>query len=259
VHHNEDMEAATLIANSVVADLRSKDYSAEHGNIRLHMHSTYLPLASQTQFVESAVKEAKLAASTDRSEQIRTCIAIIRSPTPLGKAEKNANTEKIKSIIESALERSTCHSCWRRHQVGSQCDSQFNTVSHALTKQGHFQQERCELKRTQVDEEGIKFKRQNVAQQTKQQHLMPMVTGLIPHGKLFTTKEGHMDDLKTELLFRCVPEDQIPSGTTERKSMLKIHEHWRLLEEEGADDATAKTQSDKHFKNQSGAPFKIDG
>jgi len=41
------------------------------------MHSTHLALASQTQFVEFVIKEAKLAASTDQSEQVRSCIAII--------------------------------------------------------------------------------------------------------------------------------------------------------------------------------------
>ena len=69
-YSKEDWTAATLIANCVVVDLCCKDCTTEHADIRLYMQSTYLPLASQTQFVESVVKEAKLAVSTDRSEQI---------------------------------------------------------------------------------------------------------------------------------------------------------------------------------------------
>lgn len=40
------------------------------------MYSTYLPLASQTQFVEAGVKEAKIVSQSDRSEQLRSAYAI---------------------------------------------------------------------------------------------------------------------------------------------------------------------------------------
>jgi hypothetical protein len=43
------------------------------------MYSTYLPLASQTQFVEAGVKEAKIVSQLDRSEQLRSVYAINRS------------------------------------------------------------------------------------------------------------------------------------------------------------------------------------
>jgi len=254
----KDWDAATLIVNSVVVHLRSKDHSTDHGDVRLHMHSTCLPLASQTQFVESAVKEAKLAASTDRSEQIRSCIAIIRSPTPLGKAEKNANVEKIKAIIDSALGRSAAHSFWRRHQVGMEHGAHFNQMLHALTAQGHFAQERTEAKRNQLEEVGVKHKKQNKSQQTKQQHLMPAITGLIPFGKLFAAKDGHVNDLKTELLFRDVPEEETPASITERKEILKLLELERLQWDEDMDEPKAKAQANKCFKRLSNAPFKVD-
>jgi len=257
-YSHQDWTAATLISNDVVVDLRSKDYTAAHGEIRLFMHRTYLPLASQSQFVESVVKEAKLAASTDRSEQVRSCYAIIRSPTPLGKADKHANAEKIKAVIDSALERSMAHAYWKRRQLGMQYDAHFNQILYCLTKQGHSAQYRTETKKTQVDAIGVKFKKQNKHQQTKQQHLMPAVTGSIPFGKLFGTKANHMEDLKTELLFRDVPQEEIPESITGIKDMLRLHELERLQWEEDMTEAEATSQSQKNFKRLSKAAFKMD-
>lgn len=61
----ESAQAAKLVLADV--DFRNKDYTEESDSvdIRLHMHSTCLPLASQTQFVESGVKEAKEMSPTD--------------------------------------------------------------------------------------------------------------------------------------------------------------------------------------------------
>ena len=77
--HEEAIEAAKLIRNDI--DMRSFDYEGSLGTLRFNMHAKYLPLPHQTQFVESAVKEAKLVSATDRSEQQRSCYAIIRSAT----------------------------------------------------------------------------------------------------------------------------------------------------------------------------------
>ena len=181
-HVPEAQQAAQIVSGG--GDMRTFDYEGDDGVVRHDMHSTYLPLACQTQFVESIVKEAKLVAQTDRSEQHRSWLAIIRSVTPLGKAEKNANAEKIKAIINSARARASEHMEMTRSQVNKEHDSWFAACSYALSKRGHFEQDRIDAKKTRVESQGVVFKCQNVAQQTKQQHLIPAITGMIPYGKL---------------------------------------------------------------------------
>ena len=104
VHNGECAPQALLAADFVSKgnDLRSKVHAESFGALRWHMQSTYLPLASQTQFVESLVKDAAHVSQTDRSEQHRSCYATIRSATPLTRTEKNANANRIKDLIQSA-------------------------------------------------------------------------------------------------------------------------------------------------------------
>ena len=77
IYWQEANVAAELIVQDNV-DLWMFNYEGDNRPIRLHLHSTYLPLTSQTQFVESHVKDAKFVSQTDRSEELRTCMAIIR-------------------------------------------------------------------------------------------------------------------------------------------------------------------------------------
>ena len=244
--------AAQLVLNQV--DMRSFDYAGDVGTVRFNMHSTCLPLACQTQFVEAVVKEAKHVSQTDRSEQQRSCYAIIRSVTPLSKAEKNANVEKIKAVINSALDRAGEHVRLMRNQVNNEHNSWFATTAYSLARTGHFEMERIDAKIARVDDQGVKFKKQNVAQQTKQQQLQPAITGLIPCGKL--TKVRNMLDLEEELLFRDLPLAEIPASITERKAKLKQIEFNRLVAV-GMEAKTAAEQSKKYFMKLSEAPFKL--
>jgi len=249
----EAIQAAQFVLQGV--DMRSFDYQDEdHGAVRLDMHSTYLPLACQTQFVESVVKEAKHVSQTDRSEQQRSCYAIIRSATPLGKAEKDANARKIKSIIHSALDRAKQHVELCRDQVNNEYDSWFATTAYSLARMGHFEMDRIDTKKTRVDNQGGKFKIQNVAQQMKPQQLQPAITGLIPYGKL--VKSRNHEDLKIELLFRKVQETEIPESITDRKTKLKQLELDRLVSA-GMEARAAAAQAKKYFQKQSEAPFKL--
>lgn len=171
------------------------------------MHSTYLPLPCHTQFVESGVKEAKLAASTDRSEQHRSWIAIVWSKTPLTKSKVLSNVERILSLIKDASVRSKPHREWRRNQVNDEHDNRFKIVEASLSK-GHFVQDRLEQKREKVEVVGSVFKKQNVAQsRAKPQHLTPAVTGLIPYSSLVNAR--NLNDYKIELMHRGVPEDEV--------------------------------------------------
>ena len=247
--------AAELLWQGTI-NLREINYGDEHADIRWFMHSTYLPVPSILQFVESGVKEAKYVSATDRSEAIRTCLAIIRSATPLGRHKSvdkqlSYNANKILGILLSASNRSDPHIEWERNQVENSYHDRLAQVHYSM-KQGHFRDARVDTKKSKIDESGIKFKRPNVAQQPKKQTLTSQVTGLIPYGKL--TKTRNMLDLEEELLFRNVPIDELPTSVTERKAMLKNLEIERLTAEGIREEDAANL---KTFKPQSNAPFRL--
>ena len=237
-------------------DFRMIDHSDDNGELRWAMQATYLPVASMLQFVESGVKEAKCVSATDRSEAVRSCMAIIRSGTPLGKdksiePDRSFVINKILAIIQSAIDRSEPHIDWIKGQAGNEYWQRYNQV-HYLMKQGHFRDDRIESKRAGVDERGATFKRPNVHQQLKAQTLTSTVTGLTPCGKL--KKARNMLDLEEELLFRHIPVEEISPLFTERKDMLKCCEIERLVEEGIREEDAANL---KTFKKQSNAPFKL--
>jgi len=229
--------------------MRSFDYQEQDGNIghwRWYMHSTYLALAHQTQFVESAVKEAKNVSATDRSEQLRSCLAIIRSCTPLGMEGKMANMKKILAIIDSATERTQPHKEWIRLQHERKYDQRFNTLVYSLSKQGHFKNERIDTKMLKVDDQGSKYKKQNKHQVKKQQHMTHAVTGLIPYTKV--TAKRNMEDIFVEIQFRQWQlnyQAPIPNKMPLRKELLHRLETIRLIEEE---HKTFLIQSEAAFK-----------
>jgi len=119
---------------------------------------------------------------------------------------------------------------------------------------GHFEMDRIDAKKTRVEADGSKFKKQNVAQQTKQQQLQPAITGLIPYGKL--VKARNMEDLRIEFLFRGVPEEEIPKKISDQKAKLKQLEFNRLLSF-GMEGKAASEQAKKYFMKLSTAPFKL--
>ena len=200
----EHTPAAQQAAHAMLQgmDLRSTDCSGNDGTFVNLMHSKHLSLPSQTQFVESGVKDAKNACSTDRSEQVRTCMSVIRSATPLHKTKEDANANKIRAIIGSAVERANPH---RSMMLDDSYKARFKSLEQAMTKEGHFQQSRIQKKKANFNERGSMYKKQNVAQQVKPQQQTPAATGLIPIGKIFQTKDGHMEALVVELCHRGVP------------------------------------------------------
>ena len=254
-HAAADQQAADALLQGL--NLRDKDYTNNHGDIRLRMHRKCPPCPSQTQFVESGVKDAKNVSSTDRSEQVRTCMSVTRSVTPLTKSSEDGNATKINAIIGSAVERINPH-------VGDMCNAEhkqtFNSVEHAMTKAGHFQQQRINNKIATFDNQRETCKRQNVAQQVKPQQQTPAVTGLIPLGKIFQTKEGHMQGLQVELCHRGVPIVEVQRmKITERKNKLKELETNRLVEEETMTPQAAAERAKKYFKRLSTAEFQFVG
>jgi len=252
----ESRQAAEYVANG--GDLRSFNYNEEiHGSLRLFMHSTYLALACHTHFVERFVKEAKYVSATDRSEEHRSAIAVIRASTPLGKSTKEEdlsyNASKIRALIGSATARSTEHTLWQTNQEEDhEYDARFAQVSHAL-KRGHFKQERIDAKLNKVEAKGSTFKAQNKAQQKKEQDKTAAVTGLIPYGKLVIKR--NMDDLKVELEHRGVEPEDAPSKISKRIEALKELETQRLMDAENMSRMDASKH--KAFCIQSGAAFKL--
>ena len=220
------------------------------------MHITHLLLPSHTQFVESGVKDAKEVASTDRSEQHRTWMAMTRLASPLGKSklddDTSYNSSKIMALVNSSFDRAAPHEHWNKHQIDNAHSARLAQVQCSL-KQGHFKHERIEAKKDNVESGGDKCKRPNVAQQVREQHQTAAVSGLVQFGKL--VKARNMDDLKTELLHRGVANEAVPKSMTERKKMLQELESRRLVDE-GMDESKASEQAKRFFKKQSSAPFK---
>ena len=249
--------AAQLVLNGV--DMWQFEYQEQdglHGHWRWYMHSAHLPLPHQTQFVESAVKEAKNVSATDRSEQMRSCLAIVRSCTPLTMSGKMANQQKILSIVKSASDRTRPHKEWIRAQHERKCDQRFNTLLCSLSQQGHFRNERVDNKMLSVDVQGSQFKKQNKNQQAKQQHMTSAVTGMIPCTKV--TKKRNMEDIFMEIQFRLWQLNyQTPTPKTMplRKDLLKRLETIRLVEEESMPVANANEHT--VFVIQSEAQFKL--
>ena len=251
----ESIKAATFVAAD--GDLRSFDYNdSVHGELRWHMHSTCLPLASQTQFVERDVKEAKCVSATDRSEEHRTCMAIVRSHTPFGRVKlddtTSYNSSKIQALIESAKDRSSQHNLWQLNQEDHQHDARYNQMRYSLAG-GHSKHERAEQKRAVVDDTGSTFKKPNVHQQLKPQTKTYEVAGLIPHGML--VKARNMQDLEEELLFRGVKVEDLPEKVNDRKSKLKVLEAQRLVDQENM--TTKDAAKHRAFKPLSAARFKL--
>jgi len=237
--------------------MRSFDYDhQDHGAIRLHMHETHLPLASQTQFVERGVKEAKYVSATDRSEEHRSSIAIVRSHTPLGKSKQDEDTSivssKVQALIESARSRASQHTLWQVNQEDMEHDQRINQIQHSL-KQGHFKKERVDAKKSKVEEIGFKCKPLNAAQQAKPQTKTPEVSGLIPYGKLVQAR--NFDDLKRELEFRGIEPEDVPDLVSLRVKKLKELESKRLIEHDNMTPLDAAKH--KAFKILSTAKFRL--
>jgi len=249
----EAKEAAAKVSAGV--ELRTFQYDGDAGELRLHMHSSYLALPCHTQFVETAIKEAKIVSATDRSEELRTCIAIIRSATPLGfKGQKQANKRKIMSILDSAKSRSNQHVELDRDQVDNEYDARFNQVVYALSR-GHYKHERIDAKLTRVDNEGAKYRKQNKAQLAKQQTLMPAVTGLIPYNKV--TQKRNKEDMRMEIRHRMWQlnyQTPLPVTVKDQKPLLMKLEAIRLTEE---GMAFGDAIGNKSFLIQSEATFKL--
>ena len=246
----ESKRAARMIISGI--DFRTENDASltrNFDNLRACLVETFLPLPSHAQFVEFGVKEAKLVSQTDRSEQHRTWIAIVRSAhvTDAGNAKAKAtNKDRIINRLQAAEEHDREHVNWKQQDPG-EYEGNYQLTFRAL-KQKHFRVERVNKKRQRIEATANKNKKRNATQQPKQQEQTAAVTGKIPFGKLFTTKDGHMEGLQVELCHRGVAIGDVPKQIKARKTMLRDLEVQRLTQEEGMAEREARGLADKHFK-----------
>jgi hypothetical protein len=243
------LHAAQLLLDGL--DLRNMHDDAYRG-FKEYLYYNYLPLASQTQFVEAGVKEAKNVSPTDRSEMLRSAYAVSRSARVhcIDDLRCLKSTERIEALINSAL----LHDDEQQQQLKSANPDYYYERITAIAKsmrEDHFKQERLLKMKTAALRKVNKNKTENALQQKTGVDRTHTSQGLFPYGKL--VKRLHFDALKVELLFRgCCSEEEINDLTiTQRKNRLKELEIERLEDF----DAAAKDMATRAFKPLSGALF----
>jgi hypothetical protein len=230
-------------------DLRDEDNM--DNAFKKYLFTTYLPLASQTQFVEAAVKEAKIVLQSDCSETLRSAYAVNRLATvhSVGVLRELSSVERIKALMDSAQKQ------YERHVElkASQVDYQVAVDAIATNmRKDHYREERLEaLKQTVVDK-GATNKKANAIQKKTGVDRTNQMEGLVSYGKVY--RRLHMDDLEVELLHRgCTAEVvKAMTGIRERKDKLRQLEVARV-KEQGGNIACAE----KAFTPLSTAPFQV--
>jgi len=182
-------------------------------------------------------------------------MAVIRSASPLSKADELWVSNKIKALIESAHQRTDPHERWLEEDP--LCKERFQRVATVLSKE-HYKEVRIQDKKNRVDASAHKFKKQNSAQQVKPQHQKPAVSGLIPLGKLYQNRDGHMEGLEAELVHRGMSTEKVETLKIKaRKDHLKRLETERRVRDDGLELSKAAEISKRHFRCLSGYEFII--
>ena len=229
-------------------DLRDMDNPVGKA-IKDNLYAMYLPLASQTQFVEAGVKEAKNVSISDRSEPLRSAYAIARSARvhSVGVLRSLKSTKRAEALLMSAIQHNNDHEVL---QTNPDYKARVAEISRAM-KEEHFKHERVEKLQTNALGKLNKNKKDNAMQQNNSGvDRTAAMHGLFPYGKL--VMRLHMDALKTELLYRGCSDQEIKGWTiTDRKKKIKELEIARV----DNDEDMAKAAALKAFKPLSGAEF----
>jgi hypothetical protein len=217
------------------------------------MYSTYLPLASHTQFVEAGVKEAKIVSQSDRSEPLRSAYAINRSARVHSVSDKPLRdippTERVEALVTSAKVHMEIHRGLRQVDVNT-----YNNRISAITKAirgDHYKKERVEqLKQVASNKSNINKKENDRQRKSGVDRTLDQL-GFISYGNLL--KATHHEPLRQELVHRgvCTIEEANAWNFSESKKKLKAHEVKRL--ENSADKACAM----RGFQPLSTAQFRI--
>jgi hypothetical protein len=234
-----------------VRDMNKEDHNRP---FKEYLYYLYLPLASQTQFVEAGVKEAKNVSPTDRSEQLRSAYAVARSARVhtvdcLGLLK---STKRIEGLLESAIQHYEIHETFK--EENEDYADRIADIANVMRKE-HFKQARVDKVQQSVLGKVNKNKKENQLQKKTGVDQTHAMDGLFPYGKLF--KELHLAPLKEELLYRGCSEDELNGLTIKpMKNKLKELEIKRIEDDNDADGA-AKAAAHKAFKPLSGAVFPV--
>ena len=242
------------VATLVLQDVDMRDMTVPD-IYKTWMHSFYLPLASQTQFVEAGVKEAKIVSTTDRSEQLRSIYAINRSArvhTAAGDKTLSdiSSTEQIACLINSASQHIDDHD---RFKFGNNnYKPSIDAIANSI-RADHFKNSRVAQLKDIVHNKGNINKKDNVLQQKTGVDRTLNMLGFVAYGKM--KKAVHHLPLLQELLHRgCNRNESVTWTFTECRKRLKDMEILRLANS----SAAMKSAANKGFQPLSTAVFQID-
>ena len=254
-------DAANLLLSGV--DLRSVG-SFQSNAIVKELWKTYLALASQTQFVERGVKEAKIVSSTNREEEQRSAYAIIRSCNVHCDEihDKTSTPDRIKHLIAN-VETAVARKDALIARIGEDdYNAAFEQAKKHLSFKGHFKKQRIGGVIDGITATAEQNKASNVRQKTSGVQDTLETKGLIAYSKV--TKTLYWEDLKVELTHRGFNEWNYPADHatkanqplmfTDMRKALKEMEIQRIKQMEPVDDDAVKL-AEKGFHKLSDAAF----
>ena len=213
------------------------------------LYTTYLPLASHTQFVEAGVKEAKLVSCTDRSEALRSAYAVNRSARVHNEKLRDLTiSQRVEWLLKTTKEHVDGHEVLRQQQPNY--NERVEDIAKLMRSQ-HYRDQRLQKVKDDALEKLNNNKKDNAVQLKSGVDRTFAVEGLFPYGKL--VKKLHFDALKVELMFRGCTEDEVKQlGITQMKNKLKELEIQRVAD---GNNTKEKETALKAFKPLSTALF----
>jgi hypothetical protein len=126
--------------------------------LRDHFCSMHLPLASNSQFVEAGVKEAKIVSTAGRNEELRSACAICRSFLFEKLKPTTNNPDGVFQILAVVIEQNEIHEMETAEPARTE---RRKGVKSALNED-HFLKERLEKKQNKTSARGRGDKADNV-------------------------------------------------------------------------------------------------
>ena len=225
--------------------------------------STFLPLASQTQFVERGVKEAKIVSATGRREEQRTAHAIVRSFTPpvSGIERESSAPDRIEALLSSVDQVIKRKASLILAHGADWCKTALGEAKKHLHS-SHFRNERVDGLIDSVMSVAEKNKPENVRQQMTGVLTTAAAAGLIQCSKL--NECLHCNDLIAELQFRegdmfCPPDHEDTKKKGKLKNFTELRNDLKRLEQDRVSgNKENEEMAKKGFKIMSEASFKLD-
>ena len=220
------------------------ELSVEEKNAKSEMELKYLPLASNTQHVESGVQSCNLVASTGRFEPLRSSMEIIRGywDSKYKRSKMKNNPDKSRSYIEDIEHQFREFSNLQQELGIAPLNGKLEQVV-ALLESKHFKKQRLASKKERRDELLSKpDKKINKRQNERNPTYTAIVMDQRQYGRL--RKAQHSQELDTELDFRMPAWRQLRKTNSKGKKMkLGWTEKMNLLKE----DEKARRGEDEDF------------